>query len=77
MTRLFGKSKDCKTDYPVQRNKKGEIIAEHRFNCGYNGAKGSVYEGGIKVPMILRWPDGLAEIKNTNQLIHFVDWLPT
>ena len=77
MTRLFGESQDCKTDYPVKRNEKGEIIAEHRFNCGYNGSKGSVYEGGIKVPMILRWPDGLPEVKNTNQLIHFVDWLPT
>ena len=77
MTRLFGKSQDWKTDYPVQRNEKGEIIAEYRFNCGYNGSKGSVYEGGIKVPMILRWPDGLPKIENTNQLIHFVDWLPT
>ena len=67
MTRLFGKSQAWKTDYPVQRNEKGEIIAEYRFNCGYNGAKGSVYEGGIKVPMILRWPDGLPKIENTNQ----------
>ncbi|MEI6501490.1 MAG: sulfatase-like hydrolase/transferase, partial [Armatimonadota bacterium] len=30
-----------------------------RFNCDYNGAKGSVYEGGIRVPLLLRWPDGL------------------
>ena len=27
-----------------------------RFNCQLHGAKGSVYEGGIRVPMLLRWP---------------------
>ena len=30
-----------------------------RFNCEFNGAKGTVYEGGIRVPGILRWPAGL------------------
>ena len=30
-----------------------------RFNCQYRGAKGLVSEGGIRLPMILRWPAGL------------------
>ncbi len=29
-----------------------------RYNCQLHGAKGSVYEGGIRVPGILSWPGG-------------------
>ncbi len=48
-----------------------------RFNCGFNGAKGSVYEGGIRVPMVMRWPDGLEGGRSIDELIHFTDWMPT
>jgi arylsulfatase A len=48
-----------------------------RFNCGYAGAKGSVYEGGIRVPMIIRWPAALRAGGAVDALIHFTDWLPT
>jgi arylsulfatase A len=48
-----------------------------RFNCNLLGSKGSVYEGGIKVPMAIRWPDGMEGKKIHNEMIHFVDLLPT
>lgn len=48
-----------------------------RFNCQFNGAKGSVYEGGIRVPMIIRWPDGLDSGRRVPQMIHMIDWFPT
>jgi arylsulfatase A len=48
-----------------------------RFNCNYRGGKGHVYEGGIRVPMVLRWPDGLAKNTHFDSLVHFCDWLPT
>ena len=48
-----------------------------RFNCGLNGAKGSVLEGGVRVPMVMRWPDGLDAGIDNHQLVHFIDWLPT
>ncbi len=48
-----------------------------RFNCGLNGAKGSVLEGGVRVPMIIRWPDGLEAGVENHQMTHFVDWLAT
>lgn len=48
-----------------------------RFNCNFNGAKGSVYEGGIRVPMLLRWPAGLPAGQTVDTLVHFADWFPT
>ncbi len=55
----------------------GTPTVSTRHNCGFNGAKGSVYEGGIRVPMIIRWPDGFEGGREIKDLIHFTDWLPT
>jgi len=49
----------------------------NRFNCGFNGSKGNVYEGGIRVPLIIRWPGGLDGGRHFNEMVHFMDWLPT
>jgi arylsulfatase A-like enzyme len=49
-----------------------------RFNCQFNGAKGSVYEGGIRVPAILRWPaGGFTGGRRYDAMVHFTDWFPT
>jgi len=64
------------SDNGPQFGGKGEMCTT-RFNCGYNGAKGSVYEGGIRVPMVLRWPGGLDGGHSYHELVHFTDWLPT
>ena len=48
-----------------------------RYNGHFSGSKGSVLEGGIRVPAILRWPAGLDGGREFNDLIHFCDWLPT
>ena len=48
-----------------------------RFNCQLHGAKGSVYEGGIRVPMLLRWPAGLEGRREVADMVHFCDWFPT
>lgn len=49
-----------------------------RFNCQLHGSKGSTYEGGIRVPAILRWPAGLTpDQSGDNTFFHMCDWLPT
>jgi len=48
-----------------------------RFNCNFNGSKGKVYEGGIRLPMIVRWHDGLPGKKTIDAMVHLTDWLPT
>jgi arylsulfatase A len=48
-----------------------------RFNCNFNGAKCLVYEGGIRVPMILSWPAGLPARRREDAMVHFSDWFPT
>ncbi len=49
-----------------------------RFNCHFNGAKGTVYEGGIRVPMLVRYPaGGIGGGVEINEMIHFTDWFPT
>ncbi len=49
----------------------------HRFNCNFNGAKGNVYEGGIRLPMLVRWPEGLQPGQRRDVMAHMSDWLPT
>jgi arylsulfatase A len=48
-----------------------------RYNNGFAGAKGSVYEGGIRVPMIARWANGLPQDIEISDQVCFTDWLPT
>jgi arylsulfatase A-like enzyme len=64
------------SDNGPQFGGKGDRCLTH-FNCQFNGAKGSVYEGGIRVPMLLRWPAGLDGGRYFHEMVHFCDWFPT
>lgn len=44
---------------------------------GLRGHKGSVYEGGIRVPMIARLPNRIAAGKVNHTPSYFADWFPT
>jgi len=61
---------------PKERGSKGDNCLT-RFNCQFHGAKGSVYEGGIRVPMLLRWPAGLDGGRQVDAMVHFADWFST
>ena len=44
---------------------------------GLRGFKGSLYEGGIRVPAIIEWPDGIAEARTTEFPAATMDIFPT
>jgi arylsulfatase A-like enzyme len=47
-------------------------------SCGeLRGRKGSLYEGGIRVPAIVRWPGVVAKGSSSARTSGFEDWLPT
>jgi arylsulfatase A len=48
-----------------------------RFNARLRGHKYLTYEGGIRVPGIVRWPAGLPAGATVGELVHFADWFPT
>jgi arylsulfatase A len=49
-----------------------------RFNCHLRGAKCSTYEGGVRVPLFIRWPAGLPTgHRIVDPMVHFCDWFPT
>ena len=52
-------------------------FSQGRFNYGFNGSKGNTYEGGIRVPLIIRWNDGLPGGIQSDEMAHFTDWFPT
>lgn len=47
------------------------------FTNGYGRTKGYVYEGGIRVPMIVSWPGRIAPASTSEHISAFYDVLPT
>ncbi len=46
-------------------------------NAPLRAGKGSVYEGGIRVPCIVRWPGAVKAGTVSDAPLHVVDWYPT
>jgi arylsulfatase A len=46
-------------------------------NAGLRGSKGSMYEGGIRIPMIVKWPGHVKPGTESGYICGFEDWLPT
>ncbi|GAA1946592.1 sulfatase-like hydrolase/transferase [Microbacterium aquimaris] len=63
------------SDNGPEANGTGEA-STHRFNLGMRGSKTHVFEGGIRVPLMVRWPAGLPGGERAD-LVHFIDWRPT
>ncbi|MFM1942728.1 MAG: hypothetical protein RI897_1710 [Verrucomicrobiota bacterium] len=43
----------------------------------FRGLKGSLYEGGIRVPLVAHWPGHIQPGTTSDRLTGFEDWLPT
>ena len=41
------------------------------------GLKGSLYEGGVRVPTVVRWPGHIKPGSSSDRVSGFEDWLPT
>ncbi|MCB1086348.1 MAG: sulfatase, partial [Verrucomicrobiae bacterium] len=53
-------------------------VRERQFsNAPLRAGKGCAYEGGIRVPCLVRWPGVTAPGSVSNTPVHVVDWLPT
>ncbi|MDX2266972.1 MAG: arylsulfatase [Bryobacter sp.] len=50
---------------------------QQRFNAGMRGRKGSVYEGGTRVPCFVRWPGVIAPEQSMDRLAAHIDVVPT
>lgn len=60
------------TDNGPQAHKDGV-----RYNAGMRGAKGTVYEGGIRVPFFIRWPAKFPSGRVVRTLGAHIDVFPT
>jgi arylsulfatase B len=51
------------------------------IHCGDNGpwrsGKGNVYEGGVRVPAVIRWPDGIEGGRDVDGMMGYIDIYPT
>ena len=51
--------------------------AYHRSNGPFRGQKRTLWEGGIRVPGVVRWQGHVPEGKTSDELIHMTDVFPT
>lgn len=66
---------DNGTSNGFKKDKDGKIYG---YNAGMRGTKASEYDGGHRVPFIIRWPNGKLEAgKSLSDLTAHVDLLPT
>jgi arylsulfatase A len=59
-------------------NRLGGTDADFFGSAGpFRGRKGSFYEGGFRVPCLVRWPGKIKAGSESDRVTGFEDWLPT
>ncbi|MEM9366111.1 MAG: sulfatase-like hydrolase/transferase [Planctomycetota bacterium] len=65
---------------PVTTNKGAREFSKNMLGYAgpYRGGKHTQFEGGTRVPFIIRWPDQVATNRvDSESVCSFIDWLPT
>ncbi len=55
----------------------GKITGNYSYNTPYNGQKGTLYEGGIRLPFCIKWPGKISESSTYDKQVSAMDILPT
>lgn len=66
----------------VYQSDNGHSVEERAMGGGgnpgpYRGAKGSLFEGGIRLPAMISWEGSLPENVVNNEMLLNLDWMPT
>ena len=78
-----GKNLDLRSDSHdvAEKSKTAKTVARekfgHRTNGDFQGYKGSNFEGGFRVPLIVRWPGKVAPGTESDRVITLADMLAT
>ena len=67
-------SENNDTKYPDDQCPNGKLTGN---NLPLRGKKGDLYEGGTRVPTIVRWPGKIEAGATRHTPVHIVDWMPT
>jgi hypothetical protein len=51
--------------------------ARNRWNGGLRDKKGSTNEGGVRSPLVMKWPEGIEAGKRIERIVSVTDLLPT
>jgi arylsulfatase A-like enzyme len=65
------------SDNGPPQNEGGRLPEFNDSNGPLRGYKGQMYEGGIRIPFIARWPGRIKSATTTNSVISFADVMPT
>lgn len=52
-----------------------ELLGDHSPTGGLRGGKYSAFEGGTRIPLIVRWPGHVPEGETSTALVSQIDWL--
>ena len=65
---------DCRVFF---RQRRGEVHVARRRHQSVHGEKDETWEGGFRVPTVVRWPGVIERGSASNEIFSYEDWLPT